>query len=50
MKSKAPGKQVKFEDEREGRIYTHNFFPVIRNNKVTASSDLQQGYYKSQES
>jgi PAS domain S-box-containing protein len=30
------GKQVKFEDEREGKIYSHNFFPIFKNDKVTS--------------
>jgi PAS domain S-box-containing protein len=30
------GKQVKFEDERDGKIYAHNFFPVFKNNKVAS--------------
>lgn len=29
------GKPVEFEDERDGRIYHHNFFPVFKDNSVS---------------
>jgi PAS domain S-box-containing protein len=30
------GKPLEFEDEREGRMYSHNFFPVFKDDKVTS--------------
>ena len=38
------GKPIEFEDERDSRIYHHNFFPVFKDNQVlyvvTYSSDI----------
>ena len=33
---KRTGKQLKFEDERDGRIYAHNFFPVFKDDQLTS--------------